>query len=85
MAKIKSLSVAAILCAALVTPSYAQDFGVARPHRTHHERTFGRYVPRNVFNSYAGPQTDYMQNFDQSFSGRSSSFLHPSDIAPSGS
>ena len=83
--KIKSLSLAAIVFAVLATPSYAQTFEVAGPHRTHHERTFGRYAPRNVYNSYASPQTDYMQNFGESFSGRSSSFLHPSDINPSGS
>lgn len=83
--KIKSLGVAAVLFAALATPSFAQSFGVAGPHRTHHGRTFGHYIPRNVYNSYAGPQTDYMQNFDQSFSGRGASFLHPSDINPSGS
>ena len=75
---IKSLSVAAILFAALATPSYAQHFGVS--YRTHHERTFGRYVPRNWYNSYAGPQ--YMQHFER---GHSTSFLHPSDIKPSGS
>ena len=78
MTNIKSLSVAAILFAALATPSYAQHFGVS--YRTHHERTFGRYVPRNWYNSYAGPQ--YMQDFERA---PSTSFLHPSDINPSGS
>jgi hypothetical protein len=77
MTNIKSLSVAAILVATLATPSYAQDIGVAGPHRPHHARTFGRH---NWYNSYAGPQ--YMQHFER---GRSSSFLHPSDIKPSGS
>ena len=80
MTNIKSLSVAAILFAALATPSYARDFGVAGSYRTHHERTFGRHVPRNWYNSYAGPQ--YMQHFER---GHSTSFLHPSDIKPSGS
>jgi hypothetical protein len=69
MTNIKSLSVAAILFAALATPSYA-----------HRERTFGRHVPRSWYNSYAGPQ--YMQHFER---GHSTSFLHPSDIKPSGS
>jgi hypothetical protein len=54
MTNIKSLGVAAILFAALATPSYAHDYGVAGPYRTHHERAFGRYVPRNWYNSYAG-------------------------------
>ena len=80
MINIKSLTVAAILFAALSTTSYAQDFGVAGPQRTHHARTSGRYVSRNWRNSYAGPQ--YMQDFEQ---GPSTSFLHPSDINPSGS
>jgi hypothetical protein len=79
MTNIKSLSVAAILFAALATPSYAQDFGVAGPYRTHHERTFGHYVPRNSYNSW-GPQ--YLQHLER---GPSTSFLHPSDIKPSGS
>jgi hypothetical protein len=79
MTNIKSLSVAAILFAALATPSYAQDFGVAGPYRTHHERTFGHYVPRNLYNSW-GPQ--YLQHLER---GPSTSFLHPSDIKPSGS
>ena len=78
MTNIKSLNVAAILFAALATPSYAQHYGVS--YHTHHERTFGRYVPRNWYNSYAGPQ--YMQHFER---GHSTSFLHPSDIKPSGS
>ena len=82
MTNIKSLSVAAILFATLVTPSYAQDFGLARPHRTYHKRTFGRYFPRNLYNSYAGPQTGRLQNLER---GPSTSFLHPSDIKPSGS
>jgi hypothetical protein len=77
MTNIKSLSVAAILFAALATPSYAQDFGVAGPYRTHHERTFGHY--RNSYNSW-GPQ--YLQHLER---GPSTSFLHPSDIKPSGS
>jgi hypothetical protein len=85
MTKINSLSVAAILFATFATPSYAQDAGVTRPYRTHHERIVGRHVPRSAYDSYAGPQTDYMQNFNQSFSGGSASFLHPSDINPSGS
>jgi hypothetical protein len=80
MTNIKSLSVAAILFATLATPSYAQNFEVAGPYRTHHERIFGRYVPHNWYNSYAGPQ--YMQHFE---GGPSTSFLHPSDINPSGS
>jgi hypothetical protein len=80
MINIKSLSVAAILFAAIATPSYAQDFGVTGPYRTHHERTFGRYVPRNLYNSYAGPQD--LQHLER---GPSTSFLHPSDIKPSGS
>jgi hypothetical protein len=79
MTNIKSLSVAAILFAALATPSYAQDFGVAGPYRTHHERTFGHYVPRNSYNFW-GPQ--YLQHLER---GPSTSFLHPSDIKPSGS
>jgi hypothetical protein len=79
MTNIKSLSVAPILFAALATTSYAQDFGVAGPNRTHHERTFGRYVPRNWYNSYAGPL--YMQYFER---GPATSFLHPSDIKPFG-
>jgi thiaminase len=74
MTNIKSLGVAAILFAALATPSYAQAY------RNHHERTFGHYVHRNWYNSYAGPQ--YMQHFER---GHSTSFLHPSDIKPSGS
>ena len=77
MTNIKSLSVAAIVFATLATPSYAQNFGVAGPYRTHHVRTFGR---RNWYDSYAGPQ--YMQHFER---GPSTSFLHPSDIKPSGS
>jgi hypothetical protein len=80
MTNIKSLSAAATLFATLATPSYAQDFGVTGPYRTHHERTFGRYVPHNWYNAYAGPQ--YMQHFE---GGPSTSFLHPSDINPSGS
>jgi hypothetical protein len=80
MTNVKSLTLAAILFAALATPSYAQNFGVAGPYRTHHERTFGRYVPRNWYNSYAGPQ--YLQNLERD---PSTSFLHPSDINPSGS
>jgi hypothetical protein len=80
MTNIKSVSVAAILFAGLAIPSYAQDLGVAAPYRTHHERTFSRYVPRNWYNSYAGPQ--YMQHFER---GPGTSFLHPSDIKPSGS
>jgi hypothetical protein len=78
MANTKLVSVAAILFAALATPSYAQDFEVAAPYGTHHERTFNRYIPRNWYNSYAGPQ--YMQHFER---GPSTSFLHPSDIKPS--
>jgi hypothetical protein len=80
MTDIKSLSVAAILFAALATPSYAQHFGVAGPYLTHHGRTFGRHVPRNWYNSYASSQ--YMRHFGR---GPSTSFLHPSDVKPSGS
>jgi hypothetical protein len=80
MTNIKSLSAVAILFAALATPSYAQDFGVTAPYHTHHERTFSQYAPRNWYNSYAGPQ--YMQHFERD---PSTSFLHPSDIKPSGS
>jgi len=80
MINIKSLGVAAILLAALATPSYAQVFGAAGSYRTHHERTFGRYAHRNWYNSYAGPQ--YLQDLER---GPSTSFLHPSDINPSGS
>jgi hypothetical protein len=86
MARIKSLSVAAILVAAFVAPSYAQGSGVARPHRTLHQRRLGRSIPRSVYDSYAGPYTDYyMRHSDRSFSGGGGSFLHPSDIRPSGS
>ena len=80
MTHLKSLSVAALLFAALATPSYAQDFGVTAPYRAHHERAFGRYVQHDWYNSYAGPQ--FMQHFEH---GPSTSFLHPSDIKPSGS
>jgi hypothetical protein len=80
MTNLKSVSLAAVLFAALATPSYAQDFGVAAPYRTHNERTFSRYAPRNWYNSYAGPE--FMQHFER---GPSTSFLHPSDIKPSGS
>jgi hypothetical protein len=80
MTNIKSLSVAAVLFATLATPSYAQDFGVVGPYRAHHERTSARHVPRNWYNSYAGPQ--YMQNVERA---PTTSFLHPSDISPSGS
>jgi hypothetical protein len=80
MTHIKSLSVAAVLFAALATPSYAQDFGLTAPYRAHHERTFGRHAQHDWRDSYAGPQ--FMQHFEQ---GPSTSFLHPSDIKPSGS
>jgi hypothetical protein len=73
MTNMKTLGVIAILSAAvaaLATPTYAQHLGVAR---THHQRAFGR----NWYNSYAGPQ--YMQHFER---GRSTTFLHPSDVRP---
>ena len=94
MTKMKTLSAVIILSAAVATPAFAQDPGVAGPgSRTYHGRAHALRNFRGVYNQlngpfYAAPRTPDGWNMESfGFSGRDPSRPGGEDpsLRPSGS
>ena len=73
MTSLKTLSAAVILSAAVATPVFAKPI-----HLRHHYRDFRGSYNQLIEPSYAVPQS-------RESSGGGGSWLHPSDVNPSGS